>query len=69
MTFEDYELSLNLDLEQVDDRYILNISRNAWNAAIEAICTKLVRGTNLYNISGDHISGQVVESIEQLKSS
>ena len=36
MTFEDYELSLNLDLEQIDDRYILDISRNAWNAAIEA---------------------------------
>lgn len=69
MTFTYYEQSLNLDLEQTDDRFILDVARNAWNAAIEAACTKLVCGTNLYNISGDHISGQIIESIEQLKSS
>lgn len=43
--------------------------QKVWNAAIEAAATKLARGTNLYNICGDHISGQVIDSITQLKSS
>lgn len=49
MTFEDYELSLNLDLEQIDDRYILDVARNAWNAAINAALEKLLHSDYYYD--------------------
>ena len=73
MTFEEwfikeYHVDVNKDTEYKNtDTY--DISEYAWNAAIDAAATKLARGTNLYNICGDHISGQVIESDEQLKSS
>lgn len=72
MTFEKwYENRVGISVEtaklmEVSD---LQIIQAAWNAAIEAATTKLVRGTNLYNISGDLICDLVIDSIEKLKSS
>jgi len=70
MTFEewfnsnDYIKNHNI-LSEYGEVY--SMLEQAWNAAIEATVTRLVRGTNLYNISGDHISSQVIASLEQLK--
>ena len=65
MTFEDYELSLNLDLEQIDDRYILDISRNAWNAAI-ASSLNAVDAVNRSNIDENDVLVYIHEDLKKL---
>ncbi len=65
MTFEDYELSLNLDLEQIDDRYILDISRNAWNAAIASSLNAVDAAFFKCPADGD-VSVDMRKSIEKL---
>ena len=47
----------------------IKLLSDVWNAALESVMVKLVRGTNLYNISGDHITHLVISSLEQLKAS
>ena len=65
MTFEDYELSLNLDLEQIDDRYILDISRNAWNAAI-ASSLDAVDAVLKQNIDENDVHVYIYEDLKKL---
>lgn len=70
MTFEEFLDDSQVGYSTIETKDDLeDVIKRTWDAAIESAATKLARGTNLYNICGDHISGQVLDSITQLKSS